>query len=152
MPLRVDIEFVLGAYDARSAPDPELPEWPPSPARLFCALVASADSDEELQCLRWLEAEPPPRIVATMASLGTWPRRGFVPTNQVPASPSNQHHPGRVALTRSFPRALPVRPSVTYDWEGAEVSAEQIATLAELARRVGWLGRSTSPVIVAVSG
>ena len=54
-------------------------EWPPSPARLFQALVATARtgryvacwSDREEGAMRWLEERQPPTIIAPRASRGT---------------------------------------------------------------------------------
>ena len=71
--------------------DGEQPEWPPSPLRVFQALVAAAgarrrgeDLDDEAPALRWLEAlseKSPPTIVAPAAET---PRTGYrlsVPNN-----------------------------------------------------------------------
>lgn len=64
-------------------------DWPPSPARLFQALVAGAGlgrviSDAEADSFKWLESLPPPEILAPQAR----ETRGFttyVPNNDLDA-------------------------------------------------------------------
>jgi CRISPR-associated protein Csb2 len=62
------------------------PEWPPSPLRLFQAIVAAAAAptgridDSTAAALRWFERLPPPRIAAPVARLGE-PYRLSVPNN-----------------------------------------------------------------------
>lgn len=86
--------FEAGAWD-----DPTAAEWPPSPMRLFSALVAVADPADDKLLLR-LEAMPPPEIhappVLPAGGAGGWYRRAFVPTNAAaekggsPGSPGEQ--------------------------------------------------------------
>lgn len=72
------IEYLTGRCVATSYNDRNRAEWPPHPARVFSALVASwADSDspdDERAALDWLAEQPPPSIVASDAS-----RRHVVP-------------------------------------------------------------------------
>ncbi len=62
------------------------PEWPPSPLRLFQAIVAAAAAPTGriganlAASLRWFEALPPPRIVAPVHCMGE-PYRLSVPNN-----------------------------------------------------------------------
>ncbi len=62
------------------------PEWPPSPLRLFQAIVAAAAAptgridDRTAEALRWFERLPPPRITAPPARTGE-PYRLSVPNN-----------------------------------------------------------------------
>ncbi|TMQ05858.1 MAG: type I-U CRISPR-associated protein Cas5/Cas6 [Deltaproteobacteria bacterium] len=66
-----------------------LPEWPPSPLRLFQALVACSigrqfDPDSRARiaaALGWLERQPPPEIVAPRAVKAAAPYRIYVPDN-----------------------------------------------------------------------
>lgn len=66
------------------------PEWPPSPLRVFQALVAAAAArwkadlfrDYAELALRWLERQPPPEIVAPSAETGS-PFRAAVPNNDL---------------------------------------------------------------------
>ena len=65
MPLIITVRLRQGRYDAGGDRFSD-PEWPPHPARVFCALAASCDGDDDpaWSALRWLEAQPPPEIRA----------------------------------------------------------------------------------------
>lgn len=81
----IEVNCLTGRFTASTHHDRGLAEWPPHPARLFSALVATwADSDNpdpaERNALEWLEALAPPSIVASRAE----PRdvvTHFVPVN-----------------------------------------------------------------------
>lgn len=89
----IRIDLLTGRYAATAYNDREKAEWPPHPARLFSALVAtwaegqpgSADGDAELASLQWLEQLPAPTVLASAAaavaerSIATV----FVPVNDV---------------------------------------------------------------------
>jgi CRISPR-associated protein Csb2 len=67
--LRLDL--LTGRYAATSFDDRRRAEWPPHPARLFSALVATWGEHEpserpeaERSALDWLERQPAPRLVA----------------------------------------------------------------------------------------
>ena len=83
----IEVNFLTGRYVATFHNDRRQPEWPPHPARLFSALVATwADADEpdrsEREALEWLEAQGHPAIAASCAV----PRKvvsHFVPVNDV---------------------------------------------------------------------
>lgn len=123
-------------------------EWPPHPARVFCALVAAAEeggSDDD--ALRWLEALPPPVVLASQSNSSRLPT--FVPTNQVAATASNRV--GRTNGRRQWERSLPRRPLVHLVWEQAEPSEATLVQLDRLARRVPFVGRSTSQAIVSAA-
>jgi CRISPR-associated protein Csb2 len=65
------------------------PEWPPSPARVFQALVAAGASGgglptELTHALRWLERLPPPVIAAPVARVGARVTN-YVPNNDADA-------------------------------------------------------------------
>ena len=68
----IEVNFLTGRYVATFHNDRRQPEWPPHPARLFSALVATwADADEpdrsEREALEWLEAQGHPAIAASCA-------------------------------------------------------------------------------------
>ena len=81
----IEVNFLTGRFAAATHHDRGLAEWPPHPARLFSALVATwADADltdvAERSALEWLEAQAPPSIAASHAE----PRKvvtHFVPVN-----------------------------------------------------------------------
>jgi CRISPR-associated protein Csb2 len=66
----IGIDLLCGRYVATAYNDRERGEWPPHPARLFSALVATwADTsprDEAgARALAWLAEQPPPQILAS---------------------------------------------------------------------------------------
>jgi CRISPR-associated protein Csb2 len=83
--LGIEVELLGGRFVASAYNDREVAEWPPHPARLFSALVAtwaegepdSPEASEERAALEWLEAQPAPAIVADR--LGDIARRTVVP-------------------------------------------------------------------------
>ncbi len=67
---------MMDRYDARRSDDYHAIDWPPSPDRMFQAMVASAYSfrdqaerDAALRWLRWLEQQPAPTIYAPITSM-----------------------------------------------------------------------------------
>ncbi|MFO0749474.1 MAG: type I-U CRISPR-associated protein Csb2 [Myxococcota bacterium] len=83
--LAIEVTFLTGRYVATSYNDRRRAEWPPHPARMFSALVATHFADEapdaaEGDALRWLEALEAPQI----ADAGATEREVvtvFVPVN-----------------------------------------------------------------------
>lgn len=83
--LSIEVNFLTGRYVATAHYDRARSEWPPHPARLFSAMVATwADSDQpdpaERAALEWLENQAAPSIHASDAA----PRSSathFVPVN-----------------------------------------------------------------------
>ncbi len=83
--LAIEIELLAGRYVASRWNNRDEPEWPPHPARVFSAIVAAcweAGGPDvlERQALEWLQALPPPTIVASQAVERTVVRV-FVPVN-----------------------------------------------------------------------
>ena len=70
-PFAIEVNFLTGRYVATYHNDRQRGEWPPHPARLFSALVASWAEDggdsTEREALEWLEIQGPPRIDASEA-------------------------------------------------------------------------------------
>ncbi len=87
----LEIELLTGRYAATAYNDRERTEWPPHPARLFSALVATwADGDPgtlpgdaELAALRWLEQQVAPVILASASAAERTAAVVFVPVNDV---------------------------------------------------------------------
>lgn len=96
----IEVNFLTGRFVATAHHDRRRHEWPPHPARLFSALVATwADADEpdaaEREALEWLEAQPHPGIAAGEAT----PRSvvsHFVPVNDASVIPP-AHYSTRAA-------------------------------------------------------
>ncbi|MDE0135273.1 MAG: type I-U CRISPR-associated protein Csb2 [Acidimicrobiaceae bacterium] len=71
--LAIEVNFLTGRYVATAHHDRREHEWPPHPARLFSALVATwADAEEpdlaQRRALEWLESQDPPQISASRDS------------------------------------------------------------------------------------
>lgn len=125
----------------------DAPEWPPHPARLFCALVAASRSDVDHQVLNWLEEQGAPRIFAPAAQAGPG-LTSFVPTNQVVETKSN-----RVARTngeRRWHRSHMAEARVRFVWPVSPPEGV-LGRLDGLARRVPYLGRASSQCCVGFS-
>ena len=83
--LSIEINFLTGRFVATAHHDRTSPEWPPHPARLFSALVATwADAYQpdpiERRAIEWLESLPAPSIRASDATPRTAATH-FVPVN-----------------------------------------------------------------------
>ena len=119
--------------------------WPPSPGRLFQALVAAAARGasippSEQEALRWLEALPPPDVAAPAGRQGKSVPQ-FVPNNDLDAKGGDPAHVADIRVSKHwrtvyFDPALPIR----YMWR-FEPPAEQARTLCGIAARLYQLGR-----------
>ena len=150
MALVVTAELVTGSYEASDAQDRELAEWPPHPARLYCALVASARTSRERAALEWLERQGPPAVHAS-AHASTFVRSGFVVTNEVVTKKGSQTYPGRTNGLRTRVRSLPEQATVRFAWAQAPADSHLTRALDDLARRVPYLGRSSGVVLVGAT-
>jgi CRISPR-associated protein Csb2 len=147
--LTISIELLTGSYDAAEVDDRDRAEWPPHPARLFCALVAAARGEDDRAALRWLEAQTAPVILAA-AQAQQARRSAYVVVNTVSAKGGNQTHPGRTNGLRVRTRTLPGSPRVAMIW--AATAAPEVAhALDAMARRIPYLGRSTGIALVAAT-
>lgn len=162
--LAVTVRLLHGTIRAGSPDDTVLAggeptgEWPPSPARLFSALVAAdgtgprstATTGEELV---WLEGLGPPLIVASspegVVSSALQPRYVVVDASVQGAV---QDYPARSA-TKVYPgtKLAPRDETIVYVWPDAEPTPAHRQALAYRAARVGYLGCADSPVTVSVS-
>lgn len=125
------------------------PEWPPSPARLFQALVAGAGSgdtlgDEETKAFEWLEERPAPTIVAPAA------RRGqrftlFVPNNDGDKVESGSLRLGKIRTKKTIqPHLFDADVPVSFVWtwdEGTAEEEDRARTICRIAERLYQLGR-----------
>jgi CRISPR-associated protein Csb2 len=143
------VELLSGRYDAAEVDDRERSEWPPHPARLFCALVAAARTDADRAALQWLETQPAPLVVAAGAPQETR-RASYVVVNAVEKKGGNLTHPGRTNNLRARMSAVPASPRVTTIWSG-DPAPEVVEALDAMARRIPYLGRSTGVALVAAA-
>jgi CRISPR-associated protein Csb2 len=133
--------------------DGGVPEWPPSPLRLFQALLATAGRQGEAAvaavapALRWLEGLGVPVVVAPAARPGV-PVRIAVPNNDldvVAADWARGRTPKRQpAELKTMKSVCPVQllggDTVRFLWSLAEGADGHVETLSRLARSVVALG------------
>lgn len=151
MTLTIEVELLLGRFEASDGHDGTPPEWPPAPGRLFAALVAGCEA-EHADALRWLEEQGAPVIHAGPA-LTAPPHGRWLVTNPAKVREDDggsARHPGRKNVRRARQRCWPADPLVRYVWPDANPSDGVVAALDGAARRVGYLGRPTSPAMVRV--
>ena len=139
--LLVSVRFHDGRYHGSG-------EWPPSPARLFQALVAGAARGENLsehavEAFEWLESLDAPAIAAPPSYAGQ-PFKTFVPNNDLDAvggDPARigEIRAGKIIRPRTFDAAVPLLYAWTFE-HGAD--AERHArTICEIADNLYQLGR-----------
>ena len=122
--------------------------WPPSPARLFQALVAGAGlcgpiSEEDSKALTWLEGCPPPIVGAPVVCEGQHVK-SYMPNNDLDLLGGDLRRlPEIRKATKTFrPRILDDGGSLLYAWplgpnEGSQQGARQICALAESVYQLG---------------
>jgi CRISPR-associated protein Csb2 len=150
MYLVIDIELISGRYDAAGALDRKVPEWPPHPARIFSALVASARSELDRKALRWLESLPYP-IVQASPQRHEIKRQSFVVTNKNASQGGSQFYPARTNMLKSLPSVIPDSLQVRLVWPDIQADVEIVKLLDDLARRVPYIGRSTGIATLSVT-
>lgn len=139
--LLVTVRFLDGRYHGAG-------DWPPSPFRVYQALVAGvligqprSRADEVAAAFGWLETLDPPVIAAPAKGPGR-EYRLFVPNND---SDTIGGDPARVAKIRSTklvaPRILKSDAALHYLWQFGEAHRDHAATVAALAKRIYQLGR-----------
>lgn len=158
--LAVSVELLHGTF--RGDPDGTANtgrlsrgEWPPSPARLFAALVAADGTGERCRVtdgteLEWFE-QLPPVIHAHAEPMHQELQPRYVVQHRGTASKStHQEYVSRTgALIRPGVRVTPRYPRVVYSWKESPPEAT-LASLRTRAARVGYLGAADSPVRVRV--
>jgi CRISPR-associated protein Csb2 len=170
--LAISVELLHGTFRGASADDTALMggeedsgEWPPSPARLFAALVAADGTRSRCHVtdgseLLGLERAGPPRIVADaperVAMTQLLPRYVVVDERYVQPKTREtgavQEYVGRAAtLVRPGARRCPANPVISYVWPDLVVNDVELSGLRARAARVGYLGCADSPVRVQVS-
>lgn len=155
--LALEVTYLSGRVYAADVRDRSQIEWPPHPARLFSALVAAmyssgAVSPEEREVLRWLEQQGPPALYCPSASVRQ-PVVVYVPVNDPEHSPKDRNPlpQARNRQPRFFPSAtLGDSNSVYFIWLSAQCDEVKLGVLARLARRVGYLGTSSSLVGIRI--
>lgn len=153
--LCVSIRFLGGAFHGRA--DHGEPEWPPSPLRLYQALVAASAARWNERgrlrhaeaTLRWFEQLPPPIITAPRVRVAQGYRL-YVPDNigDLVGASWSRGGEGSIAAKRSEkpiqPHIVPDESAVHYVWKLAETAAgflehrETFSTAVRSITHVGW--------------
>ena len=142
--LRLAVRFYEGRYHGHADRFHAADGWPPSPGRLFQALVAAAARGSRLladdrRALGWLEQLDPPRIAAPPARRGHSVKL-FVPNNDLDAVGGD---PGRVSEIRTDKQWRPCffdpDQPVVYVWnfDSGEPEAERVSSIAARLYQLG---------------
>lgn len=121
------------------------PDWPPSPARLFQALVAGAARGRALdpadrEGLLWLEGLSPPVIAAPAVRDGQG-FRTYVPNNDLDAKGGDPRRVAEVRAPKSIrPRLFDAERSILYLWPLAG-EEHRAAAICRIATHLYQLGR-----------
>lgn len=141
--LLITVRFHDGRYHGTG-------DWPPSPARLFQALVAAIGqdgplSDDASKPLEWLEALDPPVIAAPRMTLGMTIPMHFVPNNDLDALGGFASNLGktRTAYKVWKPKLFDQRAAFHYAWRFDETdgSLAHAKRVCEYVERLYQLGR-----------
>jgi len=159
--LAISVELLHGIF--RGDPDGlantgrlQQGEWPPSPFRLFAALVAADGTGPRCAVtdgseLEWFERQPPPEVHADPAPHHQPLQSRFV---VLPGRIKKQHLEyvaRKGAAVRPGVRVSSRNPHIVYVWPNSDPSAVKLKALRLRASRVGYLGTSDSPVRLRVT-
>jgi CRISPR-associated protein Csb2 len=139
--LLISVRFYDGRYHGRA-------EWPPSPARLFQALIAGVARGEHLsehavEALEWLESLDAPAIAAPSAYAGQG-FKNFVPNNDLDAMGGDPARVGEIRTAKIIrPHFFDAAVPMIYAWTFEPVAdAERNArTICQIAHCLYQLGR-----------
>ena len=143
--LLITVRFHEGRYHGEGDGFHGKSGWPPSPGRLFQALVAGAVRGgsllpEDQRALIWLEKCDPPKIVAPAVRRGR-AVRSFVPNNDLDAVKGDPSRVGEIRVGKQWcPCFFDQKVPILYAWnfESGLAEAERIC---DIASRLYQLGR-----------
>lgn len=138
--LLISVRFHEGRYHGTG-------DWPPSPARLFQALIAGAGLQGPLQAahvktLEWLEEMPPPVIAVPFVSRGQTVS-SFVPNNDLDAVGGDPRRIGSIRAKKAVrPLIFDAEQPLLYAWtlhnkHNDEKFANAVCQLAEKIYQLG---------------
>ncbi len=153
--LTITVHFLDNAFHGRG--DGGDPEWPPSPLRLFQAIVNAAATCRDAipggtaAALRWFENLPPPEIRATRRHAIQPEGRGFktyVPNNQADIVASSWTRGGDASMAdhRAEKYIRPVRleapadgfAAVQYTWQADGPPPDALVATVRSVSHLGW--------------
>ena len=143
--LLIAVRFHEGRYHGTEDGFDGAKGWPPSPARLFQALVASAARGtavgaDDQDALRWLERQQPPRVSAPAVHRGQAVKL-FVPNNDLDSVGGDPTSVSKIRVGKNWrPCFFDANEPVLYVWdfESGEATAKRVCAIAE---RLCQLGR-----------
>jgi CRISPR-associated protein Csb2 len=123
-------------------------DWPPSPARLFQALIAGAASGgvlaaDDAAALRWMEELNAPIIAAPASRAGSG-FRNYVPNNDLDAVGGDLRRIGEIRTPKVIrPRLFDAAEPFVFAWslDPGEATDGHARTVARIAQRLYQLGR-----------
>lgn len=143
--LLIAVRFHEGRYHGNADRVDAAQSWPPSPARLFQALVAGAARGAELPAddhaaLVWLECLDAPRIAAPPAWSGRGARH-FVPNNDLDSVGGDPANVSKIRVGKRWrPIYFDAKVPVLYIWD-FDSGANEAQQACEIAERLYQLGR-----------
>ena len=143
--LLIAVRFHEGRYHGQADRFDGESGWPPSPGRLFQALVAGAARGATLQpddrcALEWLEGLTPPRIAAPAVRRGRAVRR-FVPNNDLDSVGGDPARVGEIRVGKQWrPCFFDPDVPVLFVWS-FDSGAAEAARICSIATRLYQLGR-----------
>lgn len=143
--LVIAVRFHEGRYHGEADRFGDEDGWPPSPGRLFQALVAGAARGatlhaEDRRALEWLEELDPPRIAALAVRRGQAVRR-FVPNNDLDSVGGDPARIGDIRVGKQWrPCFFDSEVPVLFVWR-FESGAAEAARICAISTRLYQLGR-----------
>ena len=143
--LLIAVRFYEGRYYGHEDRFNGVDGWPPSPGRLFQALVAGAARGarlpaEDERALKWLERLEPPRIAAPAARRGRAVKL-FVPNNDLDSVGGDPAEVGRIRVQKQWrPNFFDPNEPVLYLWD-FESGLTEATCICAIAARLYQLGR-----------
>ena len=143
--LLIAVRFHEGRYHGQQDRFNGADGWPPSPARLYQALLAGAVRGAQLaavdeSALRWLEHLPSPRIAAPAARRGRAVKL-YVPNNDLDSVGGDPARVSKIRVSKAWvPCFFDPDEPLLYVWSFPD-GAEDAARICVLARRLYQLGR-----------
>ena len=143
--LLIAVRFHEGRYHGQADRFDDEDGWPPSPGRLFQALVAGAARGANLQpedrrALEWLERLDPPRIAAPAVRRGRAVRR-FVPNNDLDSVGGDPARVGEIRVGKQWrPCFFDPDVPVLFVWN-FDSGAADATRICSIATRLYQLGR-----------
>lgn len=142
-------------------------DWPPAPARLHQALIASSlvhlpeslraqFANGALEALRWLESLPPPDIIASRLADDSGHRRALMvamPHNSPAKGDFARYHPDLAPVLRATDHEGPLFVAFRWTDEATQFSREaelHLSALREAAAKMRYIGRAEDRVLCEV--